>query len=137
MVIQPKTDPINSAQGDSGFTIAEAVIAAALMAMVFCALLYTFLSARHGTLSATNNMMAMSEAREEMETIISQPYTNILSFAETNITSGPLAGLSATKTCTVATNIADCKQVDLQIRWRNQASGSNSLITLTTLVSDN
>ncbi len=121
---------------EDGYTLIEVVIAAALMALSITMVIGTLVLMKRSVQSSNDRLAALHETRNQMETLLSLPYTN----AQLSLGSHSFASASGSFTgfYSVATNstFPGIKNVTLTIYWKNPGMVRASSNTITSSMSE-
>lgn len=116
-----------------GFTLVETVVACAILLLVFAALIMTFIQAKQNSFIAQRSLNAVHIGRNEVETLRSGSYSNIVSYGPVALSNTVLSDLGGTKQCTVITTNG-YKEIILTITWMNPSRTAQSSNTFNTLI---
>ncbi|MBI2440613.1 MAG: type II secretion system protein [Lentisphaerae bacterium] len=124
--------------GPSGLTLVEVVIAIGILLISTGALLWAFVSAKHSSTVAQNRVLAMENARNELELLRIQPYSSVSNFGPVAITNAIFTGISGKRQWTVTdfTNSSGdsiYKEVIVTISWLNPGSAESSSLSNSTV----
>lgn len=109
----------------AGFTLVEAVVAAALLILALSAFVVSFVQSKRSAAIADNNLEAIHIARQQMETLCSSNYSGLI-IGPHSFTNGIYTG-----TYTVTSNtVARVKDIALTVKWVNAAGKITSTVSL-------
>ncbi|MBI2438311.1 MAG: hypothetical protein HYV36_05820 [Lentisphaerae bacterium] len=129
---EKRTAPVTS--GPSGLTLVEVVIGVGILLISMGALLWAFIGAKQSSTMARNRLSAMENARNELEMLRTQPYTNVVNFGPVAITNAIFTGLNGQKQRTVITNTDNgYKEVVITITWLNPGMPTLSVLSNNTI----
>lgn len=105
-----------------GVTLVEVVVSAFILILSLTALLILFSRTTHSAETARRHLQALQIVRSELEQFRSTSYSNITSYAATNLADAFFMPLDGKKQCSVAeTN--GYKAISMIISWKS-SSGS-------------
>ncbi len=132
-----KESPEGTRFNEHGFTLVEVVVGAALLLMTFGALVLSFTRMSRMSQAAQYTFEAMHTARNEIETMKTIPYTNLVSFTNIALTGNTiLSGADGKKHCAVTAYTNQSKELNLIITWKNPVSSITSSVSLITIICD-
>ena len=106
-----------------GFTLVEAVVAVAIMALSMGAFIASFTRAKYAAVTADNHMLALREARTRMESLQALTYGQLVvgthSFSNGSYTVLPSALYSNS-----------VKDISVTVKWVNPGSSATSSLSL-------
>jgi len=103
-----------------GVTIVEVVVSAFILILSLTALLLLFSRTTHSAETARRHLQALQIVRSELEQFRSTSYSNITSYAATNLTDAFFMPLDGKKQCSVAeTN--GYKAISMIISWKSSS----------------
>lgn len=106
--------------GRMGVTIVEVVVSAFILILSLTALLLLFSRTTHSAETARRHLQALQIVRSELEQFRSTSYSNITSYAATNLTDAFFMPLDGKKQCSVAeTN--GYKAISMIISWKSSS----------------
>lgn len=109
------TNPNNAR---TGVTLVEVVVAAFILILSLTALLLLFSRTTASAEAARRQLQALQVARTELEQFRSTSYSNITSYAATNLTNSFFILLEGRKQCSVLeTN--GYKEISMSINWKS------------------
>ena len=115
-----------------GFSLAEVIIAFAILAGVMAALLMAFTMALGGARNVEEASLALEIADSTMEQLKNKSYTDLQNFTKD---SGTIYdGVTGYSVKVTATKPEDPARVDVTVSWTGKASASS--LTLTTLAAN-
>jgi Tfp pilus assembly protein PilV len=113
-----------------GLTLVEVVISAGILALALSALLLLFGRTTYNAGAARGQLQALQVARTEFEKYRSRSYSNVTTYATTNmtdITEEFFIPLGGQRQCTVSKNVTNgYKEVALTISWAS-ATGTRRI----------
>lgn len=124
---------INNA-GRMGVTLVELVVAICILIASLTVLLISFSRIKHNAETARRELNALHIARTEMEQFRSTTYSNIASYAVTNLTDSFFVPLGGQKQCTVVSNINGYKAICLTVSWRSTVGTPTISQTFNTII---
>jgi type II secretory pathway pseudopilin PulG len=120
--------------GESGLTLVEVIVAILILAASLTVLLISFSRGTHVAGTSRRELNAMHIAREEIERFRTMDYTNIGSYASTNLTNSFFVPLDGRKQCTVITNVNGYKEITLNISWKSTANSQTISQSYNTII---
>lgn len=120
-------------RNETGFTLVEVIVAAAVMALALGALTATLTMARRSSEKATERINALNIGRRHMETLLGLSYYNSALLPGThqleNVTNNAVV-YAAQYEVRMNSQYALVKDVELRVGWQSLAGNATNTVTL-------
>ena len=130
--LNPAYGGINNA-GRTGVTLVEVVVAAFILILSLTALLLLFSKTRYNVEAARCHLQALQVVRTELEQFRSTTYSNITSYAATDLTNSFFVPLDGKKQCSVL-EANGYKEILMIINWKSLTGAQIVSQTFNTII---